>query len=31
MIREMPHFFEKTKSVENFEKVEITLGRDVGK
>lgn len=31
MIREMPHFFKKTKSVENFEKVEITLGRDVGK
>lgn len=31
MIRKMPHFFEKTKSVENFAPTEITLGRDVGK
>lgn len=31
MVPMMPHFFEKTKSVENFEKTEITLGRDVGK
>ena len=31
MVGRMPHFFEKTKSVENFEKTEITLGRDVGK
>lgn len=31
MVPMMPHFFEKTKSVENFEKAEITLGRDVGK
>ncbi|MGN0485043.1 MAG: Gfo/Idh/MocA family protein [Lachnospiraceae bacterium] len=31
MIKRMPHFFEKTKSVENFSSAEITLGRDVGK
>lgn len=31
MIQKMPHFFEKTKSIENFTSTEITLGRDVGK
>ena len=31
MIEQMPHFFEKTKSIENFTTSEITLGRDVGK
>lgn len=31
MIQKMPHFFQKTKSIENFASAEITLGRDVGK
>lgn len=31
MVKRMPHFFEKTKSIENFATSEITLGRDVGK
>ena len=31
MIEQMPHFFEKTKSIENFTTSKITLGRDVGK
>lgn len=31
MIQNMPHFFEKTKSIDNFSSTEITLGRDVGK
>lgn len=31
MVKQMPHFFEKTKSIENFAPSEITLGRDVGK
>lgn len=31
MVPAMPHFFDKTKNVENFEQTEITLGRDVGK
>jgi predicted dehydrogenase len=31
MIAAMPHFFEKKRSVENFESSQITLGRDVGK
>lgn len=31
MVQKMPHFYEKTKSIENFTSTEITLGRDVGK
>ncbi|MCI8512603.1 MAG: Gfo/Idh/MocA family oxidoreductase [Lachnospiraceae bacterium] len=31
MVQKMPHFFEKTKSIENFASTEITLGRDMGK
>ena len=31
MIAQMPRFFEKTRSVENFAESKITLGRDVGK
>jgi predicted dehydrogenase len=30
MVKMMPHFFEKTKSIENFTETKITLGRDVG-
>jgi predicted dehydrogenase len=31
MIRAMPRFHQKTRSVENFESQKITLGRDVGR
>ncbi len=31
LAKRMPHFYEKTKSIENFTASEITLGRDVGK
>ena len=31
MVQKMPHFFEKTKSIENFASTEITLGLDMGK
>lgn len=31
MVKKMPHFYEKVKSIENFAAAEITLGRDVGK
>ncbi len=30
-VKKMPHFYEKTKSIDNFSSTEITLGRDVGK
>jgi hypothetical protein len=31
MIKAMPRFHAKTRSVENFASAEITLGRDIGK
>jgi hypothetical protein len=31
IVAKMPHFHEKTKSIDNFAPSRITLGRDVGK